>query len=101
MLDQQTLEKLAQMRLTAMGQEYRRQLESTEKSVLSFEERFGMITDAEYITRQNNRFKRLLSQAKLRIPDACLEDLDYEPCRKLKSGVVARLADCQLDARLH
>lgn len=93
MLDQQTLEKLAQMRLTAMGQEYRRQLESTEKSALSFEERFGMITDAEYITRQNNRFKRLLSQAKLRIHDACLEDLDYEPRRNLDRGSIARLAD--------
>ena len=93
MLDQQTLEKLAQMRLSAMGQEYRRQLESTERSALSFEERFAMITDAEWINRQNNRFKRLLHQAKLRIHDACLEDLDYESRRNLDRGSVARIAD--------
>jgi len=93
MLDQQTLEKLAQMRLTAMNREYRRQLESSDKNALSFEERFAMITDAEWINRQNNRLKRLLSQANLRIPGACLEDLDYEPGRNLDRGSVARLAD--------
>ncbi len=93
MLDQQTLEKLTQMRLSAMGQEYRRQLESTERSTLSFEERFAMITDAEWINRQNNRLKRLLSKACLRIQDACLEDLDFEPRRNLDRGSVARLAD--------
>ncbi len=93
MLDQQTLEKLAQMRLTAMNREYRRQLESSDKNALSFEERFAMITDAEWINRQNNRLKRLLGQANLRIPNACLEDLDYEPGRSLDRGSVARLAD--------
>jgi len=93
MLDQQTLDKLAQMRLTAMSQEFRRQLESSDKNALSFEERFAMITDAEWINRQNNRLKRLLSQANLRIHDACLEDLDYEPRRNLDRGSVARLAD--------
>ncbi len=93
MLDQQTLEKLTQMRLSAMGQEYRRQLESSDKNALSFEERFAMITDAEWINRQNNRLKKLLNKANLRIQNACLEDLDYEPCRNLDRGVVARLAD--------
>ena len=93
MLDQQTLEKLAQMRLSAMGQEYRRQLESSDKNALSFEERFAMIADAEWINRQNSRLKRLLNQAKLRIQDACLEDLDFEPRRNLDRGTVARLAD--------
>ena len=93
MLDQQTLEKLTQMRLSAMGQEYRRQLESSDKNALSFEERFAMIADAQWLNQQNNRFKRLLKKANLRIKDACLEDLDYEPCRNLERGAVARLAD--------
>lgn len=92
MLDQQTLEKLTQMRLSAMSQEYRRQLESTERNVLSFEERFAMITDAEWVNRQNNRLKRLLAQAGLRIADACLEDLDYEPRRNLDRNTVTRLS---------
>ena len=33
-----------------------------------------MLTDAEWTVRQNNRLKRLLHQADLRISDACLED---------------------------
>jgi len=57
MLDQQTLEKLTQTRLSAMSQECRRQLESTERNTLSFEERFAMITDAEWLNRHNNRLK--------------------------------------------
>ena len=61
MLDHQTLEKLVSMRLSAMAQEYRRQLESTDRSALSFEERFAMFTDAEWTFRHNNRLKRLLS----------------------------------------
>ena len=93
MLDQQTLEKLTQMRLSAMGQEYRRQLESSDKNALTFEERFAMIADAEWINRQNNRLKRLLNKANLRIHDACLEDLDYESRRNLDRGAVSRLAD--------
>ncbi len=93
MLDYQTLEKLVSMRLSAMSKEYRRQMESADTSALSFEERFAMLTDAEWTVRQKNRLKRLLHQANLRIPDACLEDLDYEPGRKLDRGYVARLAD--------
>ena len=57
MLDQQTLEKLTQTRLSAMSQECRQQLESTERNTLSFEERFAMITDAEWLNRHNNRLK--------------------------------------------
>ena len=92
MLDQQTLEKLTQLRLSAMRQEYRRQLESTERNTLSFEERFAMIIDAQWLSRHNNRLKRLLTKATLRISDACLEDLDYEPRRNLDRSMVNRLA---------
>ena len=52
-----------------------------------------MIADVEWFNRQNNRLKRLLGKANLRIQDACLEDLDYEPRRNLDRGSVARLAN--------
>ncbi|OPX85752.1 MAG: transposase/IS protein [Pelotomaculum sp. PtaB.Bin117] len=94
MLNNQTLEKLVSMKLSSMGREYRRQIESPDSIALSFEERFGMIVDTEWITRHNSRLTRLLRQADLRIPGACLEDLDYDPRRKLDRGYVARLADC-------
>lgn len=94
MLNYQTIEKLSSMRLSSMGREYRRQLENTDAANLSFEERFGMLVDAEWLARTNSRLNRLLRLANLRIPGACLEDLDYEPCRKLDKSYVARLADC-------
>lgn len=94
MLNHQTLEKLSSMKLSSMGQEYRRQLESADTTALSFEERIAMLVDAEWTARYNNRLNRLLRLANLRIPGACLEDMDYEPRRKLDRAYVARLADC-------
>lgn len=94
MLNNQTTERLHSMRLSAMASEYRRQMESPDTTTLSFEERFGMIADAEWISRQNSRLKKLLHLAALRIPNACIEDVDYDPQRKLDRGYVIRLADC-------
>ncbi|MCG9968386.1 IS21-like element helper ATPase IstB [Pelotomaculum terephthalicicum JT] len=93
MLNNQTLEKLVSMKLSSMGREYRRQLESPDTTALSFEERFGMLVDAEWTSRHNSRLTKLLRLANLRIQGACLEDLDYDPRRKLDRAYVARLAD--------
>jgi DNA replication protein DnaC len=94
MLNHQTCDKLSEMKLSSMAREFHRQVESPDTASLSFEERFGMITDAEWTSRQNSRLQRLLRLAAFRIPEACLEDLDYEPARKLDRGCVSRLADC-------
>lgn len=74
MLNNQTLEKLVSMKLSSMGKEYRRQLESPDTTALSFEERFGMLVDAEWTSRHNSRLNRLLRLANLRIQGACLEE---------------------------
>jgi DNA replication protein DnaC len=94
MLNEQTTEKLHSMRLSTMANEYRRQMESPDTAALSFEERFGMLVDAEWTSRQNSRLKKLLHAANLRLPGACLEDLDFDPVRKLDRGYVTRLAGC-------
>ncbi|OPX94663.1 MAG: transposase [Pelotomaculum sp. PtaB.Bin104] len=94
MLNNQTTQKLHDMRLSALANEYRRQMASPDSTALSFEERFGMLVDAEWISRQNSRVKKLLHGAALRIPEACIEDIDYDPQRKLDRGYVVRLADC-------
>lgn len=94
MLDNQTIEKLVSMKLSSMGKEYRRQLESPDTTALRFEDRFGMLVDAEWTARTNSRLTKLLRLANLRIQGACLEDLDYDPRRKLDRAYVARLAGC-------
>lgn len=89
----QTLEKLSAMRLSVMEQEYRRQLELPSMSELSFEERLAMLVDTEWLSRQNKKLHRLLKAANLRNPEACLEDVDYAPSRKLEKAQIARLSD--------
>lgn len=91
----QTLEKLQAMKQVAMVAEYRRQLEIGAMNELSFEERLAMIVDAQWLSRQNARLKRLLHTANLRDPAATLSDLSYKPERMLDKNQVARLSDLQ------
>jgi len=93
MLTNQTLDKLSAMRLSAMAREYRRQSEHPQIQALSFDERFGMLVDAEWTARQNNRLQRLLKGATLRIETACLEDLDYDSSRNLDRNMVMGLTN--------
>jgi len=93
MLIHQTAEKLRSMKLPAMAAEYVRQAESPDMDALDFSERFGMLADAEWMARKNNRVKKLTTDAKLRVATACFADVDYRPSRKLDRAYVARLSD--------
>jgi DNA replication protein DnaC len=93
MLIHQTAEKLRSMRFPTLAAEYLRQTESPDMNALSFDERLGMLVDAEWTARHNNRIKRLVTGAKLRISGAYFADLDYRPSRKLDRAYVARLSD--------
>ena len=77
-----------------MEQEYQRQMELPVNAALPFDERFGMIVDAERLAKANNRLKRLLREANLREPSANLEDINYAPSRNLEKATIARLSDC-------
>ena len=90
----QTLEKLSSMKLRAMEHEYRRQIELPANTALSFHERLGMMVDAEWLAKANNRLQRFLREANLREPSASLEDLNFNVNRGLDKAVIARLADC-------
>jgi len=93
MLSNQTLEQLYTLRLSAMAEEYRRQQETPAMDSLDFDTRFGMITDAEWLFRNNQLTKRLEKEAGLRISSACFKGLDYQPARKLNQAYVTRLSD--------
>lgn len=90
--NEQTISKLKAMRLPAMAEHFRHQLEMPGVSDLSFEERFAILVDHEHMNRKNNKIKRLLHQAKLRIPAACIEDLNFGSSRNLDRGYVLRLS---------
>lgn len=94
MLQQPTIEKLHALRLAPMADAWGAQQRDPSLQSLTFDERFSMIVDAEYIARDNRKLARLLKEASLRIPHACVEDVDTQPERGLEKQMVRQLATC-------
>ena len=59
MTNQSTIDKLIEMRLTAMADAFRIQMDDPAMKEVPFEDRFGLLVDVEYSNRKNNRLKRL------------------------------------------
>ena len=49
----------------------------------------------EYTSRKNNRLKRIIRNAELEQPDACIAGIDYRSGRKLNKELIKRLATCE------
>ena len=94
MLNEPTLEKLHALRLGSMAEAWQAQQRDAKAGALSFDERFAIIVDAEYLTRDNRRLARLLKDAELRIPGACIEDVDTAAARGADRGMLRQLATC-------
>ena len=77
MLNEPTLEKLHTLHLPAMAAAWTAQRHDPRSAELDFDARFGMLVDAEVVARDNKRLTRALREAKLRIPNACLEAVSY------------------------
>jgi len=85
----ETLRKMNEMKLFGMARSFEEFSKTADHRDLSAEEVLGLLVDDEYIHRKNNRLTRLLQQAKLRIPQACLEEIDYRHPRGLvKSQII-------------
>ena len=76
MLIEQTLDKLNTMKLGAMADACQQQIQTDEAAALGFEERFGLLVDAEWTAREQRKLQRRLRTAKLRHP-ATLEAVDF------------------------
>jgi DNA replication protein DnaC len=101
MLDNATGNKLREMRLGVMASAFREQCGNPGFADMAFEERFGVIVDAEWDTRRNNRLGRLIRAAGYAIPEACLEDVEYHADRNLDKGMIARLGSCNYIKERH
>jgi DNA replication protein DnaC len=95
MLNQSTIDKLIEMRLTAMSDAFRNQLNDPKMKEVPFEDRFGMLVDIEYTSRKNNRLNRLIHNAELEQSGASIMDIDYTSGRKLNKSMITRLASCE------
>jgi len=94
MLTEQTVDRLRTLRLHAIAEAYLTQQRDPASASLNFDERLGMLVDAEQLARENRALTRRLKEAKLRLSHACLEDLDYSG-RKLDRALVRQLATCR------
>ena len=59
---------------------------------MSFEERLALLVDREVHGRQDRRCARLLKTAKLKYPQAAIEDLDSRSTRGIERSAVMSLA---------
>ncbi len=90
MLTQQTMDKLYDMKLTAMAEAFNQQLAQPDLGELSFEDRFAMLVDRQWTFKEDRRMTRLLRTAKLR-DSACIENIDFKTPRALDKSLVIRL----------
>ena len=95
MTTQSTIDKLIEMRLTAMANALIHQSDDTKVKDLPFEDRFGMLVDIEYSSRKSNRLTRLIKGAEFDQPSASVMDINYESGRKLNRELIRKLASCE------
>jgi DNA replication protein DnaC len=91
MLNQPTIEQLIHMKLYAMANAFRTQLESVDAQQLSFEERFALLVDEQFLWKENRALERRLRGAKLK-QKATIEDINYQHPRGLDRKLLRSLA---------
>ncbi len=91
MLSSPTMEKLKDMKLKIMAE----MLSDPDSSLneLSFEDRFALMVERQWLEKRNARIKRLLRDATFAI-DACIEDIKYNPDRTIDKKTIQTLATC-------
>lgn len=80
---EETLRKLQHLRLYAMTDKIRHLIDTAKFATLSADDILSFIVDAEYDKKCQNRIERLLRQALLKIPSACITDIQFSPKRNL------------------
>jgi len=94
MLNQPTIEKLQTLRLYGMANAFRTQLETPATHELSFDERFALLVDEQWLWKQNRALARRLKAAKLK-QRATIEDVDYHHPRGLDRKLFRTLASSE------
>ena len=72
MTNQSTIDKLIEMRLTAMADAFRNQLDDPKCREIPFEDQFGMLVDIEYSSRKmlDSTSRKQISWILTTLPDA-------------------------------
>ena len=92
MMTQHTLTQLRSLKLSGMGDALQEQLSQPSMSSLSFEERLSLLVEREVASRDDRRRARLLSLARLKYQQACIEDVDTRRGRGVDRAQITSLA---------
>lgn len=102
MIRQSTIDKLHEMRLSAMADAFENQCAAAATyQNLSFEDRFGMLVDREWEKRKNSKLQKLIRNAGFRYPNASVEAIEYHPDRNLDKGQMLEFSTCRYIADDH
>ena len=93
-VDSANLTSFHSLKLSGMAQGFEEQLSNAAAHSLAFEDRFAMLVDHEATHRENQRPRRLLKTAKLKVA-ACVETSTIVTNRGLDKSMMASLLTCQ------
>lgn len=94
MMNAVTINRLHEMKLSSMAEFLRQQAETPGIDEMSFEERFGLLVDAEWARRKSRQLNGLIKNANLSAPQAALENIEYHADRQLDKAQITRLGTC-------
>jgi DNA replication protein DnaC len=95
MTNEITIQKLKEMRLSAMADAFSQQLSDPQLLNLTFEERLSLLVDTEYLSRKNNKVYRLIRNATFDQSHASIADINYSNARNLNKSMIHQLATCK------
>lgn len=95
MLHEQTVVKLQGMKLFGMVEALEEQRRQARSGDLGFEDRLGLLVERQWLWKENRALDARLQHARLKIPAACVEDIDYRHPRGLQRSVVEGLASSE------
>ena len=88
---QETVNKLKEMKLDKMAQQYDNQRSNPLYLEKSFDYRFYELVSEEYDNKYNRTVERLIKDAEFKDSTADLNEINYKPERKLDKGVIESL----------
>ena len=86
-----TLAQLRTLKLDGLATGLEEQLSQSGVAAMSFEERLALLIDREVHARNDRKLERLLKQARLKYPQAAIEDIDARPARGVDRRTVMSL----------
>lgn len=95
MLYEQTVAKLQGMKLFGMAEALEEQRRQARSADLSFDDRLALLVERQWLWKENRALAARLQHARLKIPAACVENIDYRHHRGLQRPVIEGLASSE------